>query len=1038
MDRRRGRWKVSLKGKLGRSAAGFRSVRANLKGQLGAHGSELKTATAAATAKLKCATIGATAKLKSSAKSAKIFTAPMNKLRSLKRAPLPDEVLMDMLGQFSLASNDTYSGLITASIGDDDSLQMQWFRCPGDGAARRPTSAPLLPLPGVTGLTYQPTIDDVGAVIRCVCMSSTGLSASAQTQPLAPSREASRAVDAIVRAALHPDGKGARVRCAIPTHARHDGEMLDIVLERDGLHIEQVEKVLAPASAAAIAIASRAVAAAVTSRATGLAAGGDVARGDGGGAARAIAAQIAAQTFALAVAAAAAPRVRVLDHPFHETAACVALQEHAKACALDIGDQRAVHIGFRTELLRDVFVVATRRLLAQRREEEAAALERANAHVEIVRSGFGAWTSPCRSGATQLRNTGAGGDVTAGGNVVLASSESDSESESDGEDAHVWWYTDISSNGVGVRRDKRYPGERVGIDVNGGLTIPIIERVVVSVPLPEPIDAGAEGAAARGNSRTRDVTFLRLADRRGWLFDVSPSSGEPLLSCDDRAGVPLSEAPTAKLRAYLAHAEAEQRRTVAHLEKRLRAASAVRERVQSHLDVVKQECATLRAVLQREEADYHEAATGAARAESARTRGETELAAALATARGADAELDNLRAASAAHEEALAEARVRRSNVDARVRAAQADADEVSAALVEAQAAQRARREARAAAERERAAAELRSTQLERRASAAMARREAQAVESAQLRTRQKELASELESLLARGAALTTLSSALGAKLAAQRAELEAAERRTRADNESWAAKSAKLAADEHALSERATERAGAEAAGAQAAREARASDLTLLDAERRAHAELEASVARAAERASALQLESEALRGTLENGVVEKRRLERTLHSLRREVQRVLRSESAGAGAGNGGAGGGAGGGSGSGRSSARPATPGAKTTVAALRAKLADVQQSIAAFEAHFEHQPNRTAPTSAGAGGSGGGGWANATAADVRRRKEDLVALARTLTDTQNDRELALAAQQATGRGLDARTRTLEAQLDAAAREARERRS
>ena len=1035
---RRPRWKANLKGKLGRSAAGLRSVRAKLATSGGT--AKLKNATAAATAKLKSATSGASAKLKSSTssansklKSAKIFTAPMNKLRSLKRAPLPDEILMDMLGRFSLDCDGTYGRAITASLGlggADDSLQMLWFRCPADGAAHRLPSVPLSPLPGVAGLTYQPTVDDVGAVIRCVCMSTTGLSASAQTQPLAPSRAASRAVDARVRAALDPEGNGARFRCTVPTFGGRGGAMLFfyIVVGRTCLHIEQAEEVLPPVSAAAIAIASRAVAAAVASRASAIDRGGDDTRDDKVGAAHAIAAQLAAQTIALAVAAARAPRERVLDYLFHEKAACVALPEHVTACALDMGDQCALRVDFRTELLRDIFLVATRRLFAQWCDEEAAELERANAHVQIVRSGLGAWTSPHPSGGSNEDTATDIAGANAGANAVLSSSESD------GEDAHVWWYTDISSSGVGVRRDKRYPGERVGIDVNGGLSIPIIERVTESVPLPAaaaalpaaPQDAGAREVEVR---RARDVTFLRLADGRGWLFDVSPSSGASLLSCDDPAGVPLSKAPTAKLGAYLAHVEAQQRRTVVHLEKRLRAASAVRERVRSHLDVVKQECAALRLVLLREEADYHDAATQAQLVESARTRGDTELAAALAAARGADAELENLCAASAARDEALAEARVRRSNVDARVRAAQAEADEVGATLATAHAAQRARHEAQAKAERERAAAEFRSTRLEWRASAAMARREEQAAETAQLRARQKQLAAELKSLLARAATLTTLSSALAAKLVARKAELEAVERRTHADNEAWAAKSERLTAEEHALSEHALSE---QAAGALAARKARASEHALLDAERSAHAELEASVADAAERAATLQLESETLRGTLENGVVEKRRLERTLHSLRREVKRVLRSDSAGAGAGpSSGAGGG-----GNGRSSAKPATPGAKTTVTALRAKLADVQGSIAAFEAHFEHQPNRTSPTSAGGGGSGGGGWANATAADVRRRKADLVALARTLTDTQNDRELALAAQQATGHGLDSRTRTLEAQLDAAARKVRER--
>ena len=1023
-----------IKARLASSAARLKS--ANKK-----TASMLKSASISSNRKLKGAALRANTKMKESRVLNKLKEAPLNKLRALKRSASassaykedavagPSEELLETLASFRLESSDgTYRSKISAVVrGDSRSLQLQWFSCPADGAA---SSRPLEPLPGITGMHYQPSLDDIGAVLRCVCMSPEGLSASAQTPPLAlVGKETATHVEAMLEGTLRPEGARLHAVCIeLPTvEVEHD-----IVVRSDGIRIELSE--FSPARRAAATASARAEAA-VAAAASAAALPPMDCETESATAAR-IAVAITTEALAVAMAATVAPRALRFDGRFDHSrrvggsgrrraAACVALSKvDPTQCALDIasvdsesGKPQRLHFNFHSEQSCEVFVVGVHQLLARESDTSAAAqaLEEAS---EDEEKGDGGVHDAAVEGGTFA-------DFIDDGDM-----DETEERESDNGDKQIWWYTDVSASGVGVRREKRYPCERVGVDINGGLRVPIMERVTEAIPLavaaaapsPQDEDGGSDDGTAGSSSvepSTRDVTFLRLADGRGWLFNVSPSNGSPLLRCEDEAGVALSEADAAALRTYASHIASQQQRTVEHLEKRLSAATLTRERVQWHLAVLRRDCTTLGQQLQREEADFHRSTAQAQAAETLRLRKTAELAQAQQAQRNAAAALAKLSAENDARSVSLEAARLRRSNVELLVHGAQRKVEEADAALAEMHEADRERRESCARARRQRLASELRLQRVQERVDDALASRETQREESARLTAREADLTAELATLSARTEKMMVLASELSEALEAKQRELEETRERTRVDDAAWTAKSAELrgemaseqVASEQAAALKAAAAAQQESELVQAADEVRRAQQLLLAADRDAQTKLEASVASAAERASSLQIESETLRSTLESGIAEKRRLERTLHSLTREVKRVQRSVGGGAAATAAAS---------APKAAAAASAAAAPVDIESLRARLAETKDSIAGLELHFAHHSTNTTR-----------GRGAVSAADARRRKADLVALARTLTDTQNDRELALAAQQATSGSLETRTRALEAQLDAYAR-------
>jgi hypothetical protein len=80
-----------------------------------------------------------------------------------------------------------------------------------------------------------------------------------------------------------------------------------------------------------------------------------------------------------------------------------------------------------------------------------------------------------------------------------------------------WLYRDVSPGGIGLRRGPDYPGKRVGDGhaVKNGQIVEISERVVKAVDESNFPHRRAEMTAS---SRTT-LTFLKLADGSGWVFD---------------------------------------------------------------------------------------------------------------------------------------------------------------------------------------------------------------------------------------------------------------------------------------------------------------------------------------------------------------------------------------------------------------------------------------------------------------------------------------------------------------------------------------
>ena len=85
-----------------------------------------------------------------------------------------------------------------------------------------------------------------------------------------------------------------------------------------------------------------------------------------------------------------------------------------------------------------------------------------------------------------------------------------------------WRYVDVSPRGVGIRASPSYPGDRVDPNeaIVGGAVV-VVERITKTVR----VNAENEPCAPH------PVTFLRLEDGRGWVFDCLPADGTPLMKC---------------------------------------------------------------------------------------------------------------------------------------------------------------------------------------------------------------------------------------------------------------------------------------------------------------------------------------------------------------------------------------------------------------------------------------------------------------------------------------------------------------------------